>query len=246
MMYEFEFTHPNKKRRKVKVQANSDQAQDLAQLATAAYESKYGVLPHEHGFKWREPKMQSEKDAEGWLNLAKAFGREPETKAPIHIKATYHIEGSGIHENHLTSVSTIEEHKDYQEDPELFIKRSIAYRIDVDVKRVHVIEWEVQSFYSEGVEEPDPKADVESDLFQAVNGKYSKREDIDRPDRYLQNEIDFIEAMFLLLPWEQFKGFMKATAMRYPFRYEHKGGGLDLDKSINYLQRLKEYEVRRK
>lgn len=161
MMYEFEFTHPNKKRRKVKVQANSDQAQDLAQLATAAYESKYGVLPHEHGFKWREPKTQSEKDAEGWLNLAKAFGREP-----------------------------IEE-----------------------------------------LTEPDPKADVE---------------DIDRPDRYLQNEIDFIEAMFLLLPWEQFKGFMKATAMRYPFRYEHKGGGLDLDKSINYLQRLKEYEGRRK
>lgn len=231
MMYEFEFTHPNKKRRKVKVQANSDQAQDLAQLATAAYESKYGVMPHEHGYKWREPKTQSEKDAAGWLNLAKAFGRLPETKAPIRIKATYHIEGSGIHENHLTTVSTIEEHKDYQEDPELFIKRSIAYRIDVDVKKVHVIEWEVQSFYFEGFEEPDPKADVE---------------DIDRPDRYLQNEIDFIEAMFLLLPWEQFKGFMKATAMRYPFRYEHKGGGLDLDKSINYLQRLKEYEVRRK
>lgn len=235
MMYEFEFTHPTKKRRKVKVNADSDQAQDLAQLATAAYESKYGVPPHEHGYKWREPlgnKPKSEKDAAGWLNLAKAFGREPKAKAPIHIEATYHIEGSGIHENHSTSVSTIEDHKGYQEDPELFIKRSIAAdRIDVDVKNIHVIEWAEQSFYFEGFEEPDPKADVE---------------DIDRPDRYLQNEIDFIEAMFLLLPWEQFKGFMKATAMRYPFRYEHKGGGLDLDKSINYLQRLKEYEERRK
>lgn len=234
MMYEFEFSHPNKKRRKVKVQANSDQAQDLAQLATAAYESKYGVPPHEHGYKWREPlgnKYQSEKDAEGWLNLAKAFGREPKAKAPIHIKATYHIEGSDIQVNHFTTISTIEEHKDYQEDPELFIKRSIVDRIDVDVKKVHVLEWEEQSFYFEGYDDSDPKADVE---------------DIDRPDRYLQNEIDFIEAMFLLLPWEQFKGFMKATAMRYPFRYEHKGGNLDLDKSINYLQRLKEYEVRRK
>lgn len=242
MNYEFEFTHPNKKRRKVKVQANSDQAQDLGQLATAAYESKYGVLPHEHGYKWRKAvgnKSKSEEDAKGWLNLAKAFGSEPKAhdpfersmKAPINIEATYHIEGSGSYEKHVTSVVTIEDHKEYQEDPELFIKRSIAYRIDVDVKTVYVFEWEEQSFYSEGVSEPDPKADVE---------------DIDRPDRYLQNEIDFIEAMFLLLPWEQFKGFMKATAMRYPFRYEHKGGGLDLDKSINYLQRLKEYEGRRK
>lgn len=242
MMYEFEFTHPNKKRRKVKVQANSDQAQDLAQLATAAYESKYGVMPHEHGYKWREPLGNQSHDfvfGIDRLNLAKAFGREPKThdpfersmKVPINIGATYHIEGSGIHENHLTSVVTIEDHKEFEKDPELFIKRSIAYRIDVDVKKVHVIEWTEQSFYSEGVEEPDPKADVE---------------DIDRPDRYLQNEIDFIEAMFLLLPWEQFKGFMKATAMRYPFRYEHKGGGLDLDKSINYLQRLKEYEGRRR
>lgn len=237
MMYEFEFTHPNKKRRKVKVQANSDQAQDLAQLATAAYESKYGVPPHEHGYKWREPlgnKSKSEKDAEGWLNLAKAFGREPKTKAPIHIKATYRLTGRTFPQTHTTSVVTMEDHKAFEKDPELFIKRSIVdleRRFGID--RINIIEWEVQSFYFEGYEDldPDPKADVE---------------DIDRPDRYLQNEIDFIEAMFLLLPWEQFKGFMKATAMRYPFRYEHKGGGLDLDKSINYLQRLKEYEGRRK
>lgn len=243
MMYEFEFTHPNKKRRKVKVQTDSDQAQALAQLATAAYESKYGVPPHEHGYKWREPlgnKPQSEKDAEGWLNLAKAFGREPKEhdpfersmKAPINIEATYRLTGRTFPQTHATSVVTIEDHKAFEKDPELFIKRSIVDRERrFGIDRINIIEWDEQSFYSEGVEEPDPKADVE---------------DIDRPERYLQNEIDFIEAMFLLLPWEQFKGFMKATAMRYPFRYEHKGGGLDLDKSINYLQRLKEYEGRRK
>ena len=238
MMYEFEFTHPNKKRRKVKVQANSDQAQDLAQLATAAYESKYGVAPHEHGYKWREPETQSEKVID-----SKPFIRS--ARAPIHIQANYRLTGRQFPETYTTSVATVAELNEFEKDPEAFLKRSIADRKWFGAEMVNIIDWAEQIFYAEGLD-PAPEADVESNLFQDVDGKYSKREDIDRPDRYLQNEIDFIEAMFLLLPWEQFKGFMKATAMRYPFRYEHKGGNLDLDKSINYLQRLKEYEGRRK
>lgn len=71
-------------------------------------------------------------------------------------------------------------------------------------------------------------------------------EDIDRPDRYLQGEIDLIDAAYLLFPWDQFKGFMKITIMRYTLRYEHKGWLKDLDKITVYTRRLKELEVKNK
>lgn len=89
--------------------------------------------------------------------------------------------------------------------------------------------------------------DEDPTLYQAVNGKYRKRdEDIDRPDRYLQGEIDLIDAAYLLFPWDQFKGFMKITIMRYTLRYEHKGWLRDLDKITVYTRRLKELEVKNK
>lgn len=110
--------------------------------------------------------------------------------------------------------------------------------------------------YSKKVEY-DPKSDTVTfhggsddeypTLYQAVNGKYRKRdEDIDRPDRYLQGEIDLIDAAYLLFPWDQFKGFMKITIMRYTLRYEHKGWLKDLDKITVYTRRLKELEVKNK
>lgn len=71
-------------------------------------------------------------------------------------------------------------------------------------------------------------------------------EDIDRPERYLQGEIDLIDAAYLLFPWDQFKGFMKITIMRYTLRYEHKGWLKDLDKITVYTRRLKELEVKNK
>lgn len=89
--------------------------------------------------------------------------------------------------------------------------------------------------------------DEDPTLYQAVNGKYRKRdEDIDRPDRYLQGELDLIDAAYLLFPWDQFKGFMKITIMRYTLRYEHKGWLKDLDKITVYTRRLKELEVKNK
>lgn len=110
----------------------------------------------------------------------------------------------------------------------------------------------------------DDEGDEDPTLYQAVNGKYRKRdevtevdgrvkeiiseafEDIDRPDRYLQGEIDLIDAAYLLFPWDQFKGFMKITIMRYTLRYEHKGWLKDLDKITVYTRRLKELEVKNK
>lgn len=89
----------------------------------------------------------------------------------------------------------------------------------------------------DGVTEADSRAkEIISEAF----------EDIDRPDRYLQGEIDLIDAAYLLFPWDQFKGFMKITIMRYTLRYEHKGWLKDLDKITVYTRRLKELEVKNK
>lgn len=90
-----------------------------------------------------------------------------------------------------------------------------------------------------GAKGPDPKGPKPSITAEAF-------EDIDRPDRYLQGEIDLIDAAYLLFPWDQFKGFMKITIMRYTLRYEHKGWLKDLDKITVYTRRLKELEVKNK
>lgn len=99
--------------------------------------------------------------------------------------------------------------------------------------------------------------DEETKFYDGDEDKYQRREeakkitaeafeDIDRPDRYLQGEIDLIDAAYLLFPWDQFKGFMKITIMRYTLRYEHKGWLKDLDKITVYTRRLKELEVKNK
>lgn len=96
--------------------------------------------------------------------------------------------------------------------------------------------------YSKKVEY-DPKSDTVTFHGGSDDEGY---EDIDRPDRYLQGEIDLIDAAYLLFPWDQFKGFMKITIMRYTLRYEHKGWLKDLDKITVYTRRLKELEVKNK
>lgn len=96
--------------------------------------------------------------------------------------------------------------------------------------------------YSKKVEY-DPKSDTVT-FHGGSDDEFD--EDIDRPDRYLQGEIDLIDAAYLLFPWDQFKGFMKITIMRYTLRYEHKGWLKDLDKITVYTRRLKELEVKNK
>lgn len=91
---------------------------------------------------------------------------------------------------------------------------------------------------------PDPKGPKPSITAKEIIAETF--EDIDRPDRYLQGEIDLIDAAYLLFPWDQFKGFMKITIMRYTLRYEHKGWLKDLDKITVYTRRLKELEVKNK
>lgn len=91
--------------------------------------------------------------------------------------------------------------------------------------------------------------DEDPTLFQAVNGRYRKRDEGDEvtnPDHYNQGKIDVIEGLYQMLPFEQFRGFMKGNIIKYTVRYEHKGHGKDLDKVEEYKRRLKEYERKEK
>lgn len=67
-------------------------------------------------------------------------------------------------------------------------------------------------------------------------------DDVTKPVGYNQGEIDVIEGLRRMLPFEQFRGFMKSNIVKYAIRYEHKGGIEDLDKIIEYSKRLKAYE----
>lgn len=65
---------------------------------------------------------------------------------------------------------------------------------------------------------------------------------VERPAHYNQGSIDVIEALYQLLTWEQFKGFMQGNIIKYSVRFEDKDDPiLDLDKAEYYTKRLKEY-----
>lgn len=118
-----------------------------------------------------------------------------------------------------------------------FLKAAgIDWHVNPDTNAISFYEGDLDSIEYDKPDEDGRAKEIISEAF----------EDIDRPDRYLQGEIDLIDAAYLLFPWDQFKGFMKITIMRYTLRYEHKGWLKDLDKITVYTRRLKELEVKNK
>lgn len=68
---------------------------------------------------------------------------------------------------------------------------------------------------------------------------------VERPAHYNQGSIDVIEALYQLLTWEQFKGFMQGNIIKYSVRFEDKDDPiLDLEKAEYYTKRLKEYRMK--
>lgn len=69
-----------------------------------------------------------------------------------------------------------------------------------------------------------------------------------QPSHYAQGaggaNFDVIEALYQVLPWEQFKGYMKGNIIKYTVRYDAKNGTEDVEKSAEYTRRLQGYEVR--
>jgi len=61
---------------------------------------------------------------------------------------------------------------------------------------------------------------------------------IKQPSHYTQGTIECIDYLRATLPKEQFKGFLRANAVKYLHRYEYKNGVQDLHKAQQYLDWL--------
>ena len=62
------------------------------------------------------------------------------------------------------------------------------------------------------------------------------------PEHYKFGGVECIDAIKSSLSPEQFKGYLKASIIKYLWRYEHKGKQLeDLDKANWYINKLKEF-----
>lgn len=63
-----------------------------------------------------------------------------------------------------------------------------------------------------------------------------------KPNHYKQGKEDLIEMWYRTMTLEQFRGAMKSNIIKYTMRYENKNGVEDLNKAMEYIERLKKYE----
>ncbi|QBZ69536.1 hypothetical protein [Enterococcus phage vB_EfaP_Ef6.3] len=84
--------------------------------------------------------------------------------------------------------------------------------------------------------------DVERFLGHESFCKKKKGSNNVKPKHYKQGKEDLIEMWYRTMTLEQFRGAMKSNIIKYTMRYEGKNGIEDIDKAIEYLNRLKGYE----
>ena len=64
-------------------------------------------------------------------------------------------------------------------------------------------------------------------------------DNVNRPPQYRKGSVECIEAIKSALTREEFKGYLKAAAIKYIWREDHKGKNIeDLQKAVWYLNRL--------
>lgn len=68
------------------------------------------------------------------------------------------------------------------------------------------------------------------------------KQDNIKPNHYNKGKKDLIEMWYQTMTLEQFRGAMKSNIIKYTMRYENKNQLEDLNKALEYLKRLKEYE----
>lgn len=69
-------------------------------------------------------------------------------------------------------------------------------------------------------------------------GELSVVDMVNRPPHYNQSWPECIDAIRAALGPVGFKGYCQGNAMKYVWRYQHKGGAQDLRKAIWYLNQL--------
>lgn len=58
---------------------------------------------------------------------------------------------------------------------------------------------------------------------------------------YMEGGLEVIDILKAKLTPEQYKGFLRGNALKYLFRYDHKGTPFqDLEKALDYLRWLKD------
>ena len=64
-------------------------------------------------------------------------------------------------------------------------------------------------------------------------------DNVNRPPHYRKGSVECIEAIKSALTREEFKGYLKAAAIKYIWREDQKGKNIeDLQKAVWYLNRL--------
>ena len=67
---------------------------------------------------------------------------------------------------------------------------------------------------------------------------------VNSPNHYVStsSDIECIDAIRASMTLEAFRGYCKGAALKYLWRYEHKGKQIeDLDKAIWFIDKLKEF-----
>ncbi len=77
----------------------------------------------------------------------------------------------------------------------------------------------------------------------AMLREVGKMTDFITPAHYvLEDGSDSMDLIAKILGREQFKGFLRGNALKYLIRYELKGGIADLNKALDYIERLVDLE----
>jgi hypothetical protein len=66
---------------------------------------------------------------------------------------------------------------------------------------------------------------------------------IEHPSHYNENKkMETWDVIERFLSDEEFKGYLKGNVLKYLHRHEQKDGPADLDKAIEYIKKLKEFQ----
>lgn len=72
--------------------------------------------------------------------------------------------------------------------------------------------------------------------------KIIKTDPVNNPQHYTAGDIECIDAIRASMTTEEFAGFLKGNAIKYIWRYRHKGKAVeDLKKAEWYLGRLRRW-----
>lgn len=78
-------------------------------------------------------------------------------------------------------------------------------------------------------------SDVSGDLFDPIELRIDK---VNSPSHYNSGDIEAIDAIEAQLSKEEYQGFLRGNCVKYLWRWKHKGGVEDLEKTQWYLNKL--------